>query len=251
MTAGNLESLADAALLLNSRSEIVPVPHGPSCNRPKRCYALAMAWLGWRKGRGDKIAVEPNDHPDFDGKAFKRRLLTLEDFNRHAQQEGLGSRVRLDLDFEQAELRTLRDLWFEIADRKKALPARTDFDDILLRPFLPHVGLVDCIPQDNARSRYRIRFQGSELVRLLGNQTGHFIDEFLPKRILTAWEMGYDMVVDAGHPVRLAQKWALPLLSHLEGETFSAPLADGGRAPRGLLTAVYVRPKDGLITEAG
>jgi hypothetical protein len=208
-------------------------------------------WLGRQKSKSGETAAKASDHPDFDGKALKRKLVTLEDFNRHAQQEGLGSRVRMDLDFERAELQTLRDLWFEIADRKRTLPAYEDFDEAILNPFMPHIGIIDCIPQDNARSRYRVRFQGRELARLLGDQTGHFIDEFLPKRILIAWEMGYDMVIDAGRPVRIAQKLALPLLSHLDAETFSAPLGTGGKSARGLLTALYPKPKEGVIADGG
>jgi hypothetical protein len=207
-------------------------------------------WLGWGKGMADQPAANANDHPDFDGKAFRRPLLTLEDYNRRAEQEGWGTRVRTDLDFERAELRALRDLWFEIADKKKAAPAREDFDARTLKPFLPYIGLIDCVPQDKGRSRYRIRLQGTELARLFGDQAGRFIDEHFPRRNLLAWEMGYDVVIDAGRPVRFAQKFALPLLSHLDGESFSAPLAADGKSVRGLLTVLYPKPKEGVIADA-
>jgi hypothetical protein len=210
-----------------------------------------IKWLTWGKAENGQMPANANDHPDFDGKIFKRRVLTLADYNRRAEQEGWGTRVRTDLDFECVELKALRDLWFEIADWKKAPPAREDFDARALKPFLPHIGLIDCVPQAEGRSRYRVRLQGTELARLLGDQTGYFIDDFLPKRNLLAWEMGYDVVIDAGRPVRFAQKFALPLMSHLDGESFSAPLAANGNSVRGLLTALYPKPKEGVIAEAG
>jgi hypothetical protein len=212
-----------------------------------------ISWRGPAGGDGEDGPLSPNakDHPDFDGKGYKRRLLTLEDYNRHAEHEGWGTRVREDLDFARPELKVLRDLWFAIADRKKATPARADFDARVLKPYLPHVGLVDCVPQASGRSRYRIRLQGTELARLFGEHTGRFIDEYFPRRNLVAWEMGYDVAIDAGRPVRFVQKFALPLISHLEGESFSAPLAPEGKSARGLLTALYVKPKEGVIADAG
>lgn len=212
--------------------------------------------IGWppgpaRGGRGYDQSANANDHPDFNGKIHKRRLLTPADYNSRAEREGWGSRVHPDLTFVQPELRTLRDLWFEIQQKKGAMPARTDFDAKTLKPFLSHIGIIDCIPQEKRRSRYRIRLQGDELTRLFGEQAGRFIDEYLPRQSLERWEMGYDVAIDFGRPVRFTQKFVLPLLSHLDGEAFSAPLAAEDNAARGLLTALYVRPKAGVIAETG
>jgi len=210
-----------------------------------------IGWKGAAGGEGDhdQSAANANDHPDYDGKIHKRPLLTPADYNSRAEREGWGARVHPDLTFVQPELRTLRDLWFEIQEKKGAMPARADFDAKTLKPFLPHIGIIDCISQVGRRSRYRVRVQGAELARLFGVQTGRFIDEYFPRQSLVRWEMGYDVAIDFGRPVRFTQKFVLPLLSHLDGEAFSAPLAAEDKAARGLLTALYVSPKAGVIAE--
>jgi hypothetical protein len=193
-----------------------------------------------------------NEHPDFDPATgtLKRRLLTPAAYNLHAESEGWGARAHTDLTFERPELNALRDLWFSIADKKKATPTRADFDARTLKPFLPNVALLDCVPQAKGRSRYRIRLQGTELARLFGEQTGVFIDEYFPSRSLVRWEMGYDVVIDNGVPLRFTSRFVLPLLSHLDGESFSAPLAADGKTPRGLLTALYAKPKEGVVAKS-
>ena len=209
--------------------------------------------INWRgpTGGGGKGGMPEgaNDHPDFNGKTYKRRLLTPADYNLQAEREGWGSRVHPDLTFVQPELRALRDLWFAVADKKKSLPAREDFDASSLEPFLPHMGLIECISQQNGRSRYRVREQGTEMARLFGETAGRFIDEYFPRQSLVRWEMGYDVAIDFGRPVRFTQKFVLPLMSHLDGEAFSAPIVGEGRATRSLLTALYVRPRSGVIAE--
>ena len=189
------------------------------------------------------------EHPDLDPATgnWKRPRVTPAGYNAYAEKSGWSARVQPDLVFRQPELMKLCELWLEVANRKGSLPARTDFDAAALQPFVTHIAFVECIPQKAGRSRYRIRQIGSELVRLFGDRTGQYIDEYFPANSLPAWLMGYDVVVDAGAPMRITQKFILPLMSHLEGEAFSAPLAAEGKSARGLFTALYVRPKEGVV----
>ena len=207
--------------------------------------------ITWRpkRGEGGEEPPAPETHPDFDpgtGK-YKRALVTPADYNAWAEARGLGGRCQTDLAFHQPELKQLCELWLGIANLKGTLPARSDFDATALKPFMTNLAIVECIPQEKARSRYRFRQVGSELVRLFGDRTAQYADEYFPGESLQAWLMGYDIVIDAGAPIRFTQKFVLPLMSHLQGESFSAPLAAEGKSARGLLTALYVRPKEGVV----
>jgi len=189
------------------------------------------------------------DHPDFDRSAgtYKRELWTPESYNSFAESHGWGSRCYSELNFERPELNSLRDLWFSIAEKKNGPPSRADFDARTLKPFLPNISLVDCVAQKKGRSRYRFRLQGTELTRLFGEQTGRYADEFFPPDNLPRWTMGYDVVIDGRRPVRFTSRFVLPLVSHLDGESFSAPLVSEDKHGWGILGALYVKPKEGIV----
>jgi hypothetical protein len=170
--------------------------------------------------------------------------------NVFAEKAGWGTRCYTALEFERPELNALRDVWFEIASRKST-PTRADFDARTLKPFLNHVTFVDRFCGEDSRPRYRIRLMGSEVARLFGEQTGRFVDEFIPPQNLPRWTMGYDVVMHAGVPLRFTSRFELPQVSFLDGESFSAPLARKGDTPSGILSALYVKPKESLGARAG
>ena len=204
--------------------------------------------ITWKppEGSGPNVA----DHPDFDRASgtYKRPLMTPDSYNAYAESHGWNSRCYSDLQFVQPELNQLRDLWFSVAQKKEAPPSRADFDARVLKPFLTNISLVDCVAQSIGRSRYRFRLSGTELTRLFGEQTGRYADEFFPPASLPRWLMGYDVVIDTQTPVRFTSRFILPLLSHLDGESFSAPLVSEGKHGWGILAAMYVRPRTGVVS---
>ena len=207
-------------------------------------------WRRWfergARASGDQASTSA-DHPDFDRKtgAWKRRLWTPAEHNLHA--EVVGASCYTDLDFVRPELRAARDAWFLAADRRKtALPSLSDFGETLA-PFIEHISIVDCLPQPQARSRYRIRMQGAETTKLFGDQTERYFDEYFPRENLPRWLMGFDVVIDMNLPLRFVTRFELPLLSHLEGEALSAPVASEQAGARSILSVLYVQPtRDGV-----
>jgi hypothetical protein len=207
--------------------------------------------ISWQPPGGDGSGADASRaHPDFDAASgtYKREFWTCEKYNHYAESHGWNSRCYSELQFETPQLNQLRDTWFEIAEKKKGPPSRADFDARTLKPFLTNISLVDCVTQKKGRSRYRFRLVGSELTRLFGDQTGRYADEFFPPASLPRWVMAYDIVIDTGRPMRFTSRFILPLISHLDGESFSAPLVSEGKHGWGLLTALYVKPRAGVVS---
>jgi hypothetical protein len=158
---------------------------------------------------------------------------------------GWGTRCYEDLDFVQPELNALRDVW-----RTKALAigplSRTDLDARLLKPFLPHISLIERAAEPSGAARYRMRLCGSEIVRRFGEQTGRFVDDFIPAKLLPRWTASTDAVLGCIAPLRLVSRFEAPQVSWLDGETFAAPLANGGAPPDTIFTATYFAKRQPL-----
>jgi len=153
-----------------------------------------------------------------------------------------GMHVDRDLAFVQPELKALCALWREKA-RATGRPSRADFDARSLKAFLPHVSIVERIAGADGAWRYRFRLSGTALVRLFGETTGRFLDEFIPEPFLERWTLGYDTVLASNAPLRFVSRFELPQVSWLDGESFSAALSNGAEPPRVVLGALYVTPK--------
>ena len=97
---------------------------------------------------------------------------------------------------------------------------------------------------------YRYRFYGSALAQRFGEQTGHFIEMSIPHDRLPRWIAGYDSVLDAQGPMRFLSYFEIPRISYLNGESFSAPLANEGRRPNTILACTYFTPKAHLQAES-
>ena len=155
------------------------------------------------------------------------------------------------LNFEAPELNALRDVWREKALLAHGLPSRGDFDARTLKPFLRHVSIVERALNPAGRPSYRFRFYGSALTQRFGEQTGQFIEMSIPPDRLPRWLAAYDAVLEAGAPLRFVSYFEIPRVSHLNGESFSAPLANGVRKPNTILAATYFTPKLALAAQAG
>src|SRR6266481_7226172 len=166
--------------------------------------------------------------------------------NMRSQREGWAMRSDTELIFDAPELNALRDIWNEKATLARGLPSRADFDARTLKPFLRHVSIVERAVNPAGRSSYRFRFYGSDLAQRFGEQTGQFIEMSVPLDRLPRWIAAYDAVLDAGGPMRFLSYFEIPRISYLNGESFSAPLSNGGRKPNTILAATYFTPKGEL-----
>ncbi|MEI9996209.1 MAG: PAS domain-containing protein [Rhizomicrobium sp.] len=155
-------------------------------------------------------------------------------------------RADMDLDFRQPELSALRTIWEEKAKAAGGLPARADFDARALKPFLRHVSIVERATNAIGRPSYRFRFYGSALAQRFGEQTGQFLEMSIPPDRMPRWIAAYDAVLDAGAPMRMLSYFTIPRVSYLNGESFSAPLSNGGRKPNTILACTYFTPKPAL-----
>jgi hypothetical protein len=171
--------------------------------------------------------------------------------NATAQKEGWTMRSDTALKFDAPELNALREVWNEKAQAAGGLPSRADFDARALKPFLRHVSIVERAVNPAGQSSYRFRFYGSALTQRFGEQTGQFIEMSIPLDRLPRWIAAYDAVIEAGAPMRFLSYFEIPRVSYLNGESFSAPLANGGRKPTTILAATYFTPKAELQVEAG
>jgi hypothetical protein len=166
----------------------------------------------------------------------------------NAHDEGWSMHAEPELQFDSPELNWLRDIWLEKAAAAGGLPSRADFDAVTLKPFLRHVSIVEREMGPSGRPSYIFRFYGSALTQRFGEQTGQFLEMSVPPDQLRRWIATYDAVLDAGAPMRLLSMLDIPRVSSLNGECFSAPLANGGRKPNTLLACTYFTPRLTLVT---
>jgi len=153
------------------------------------------------------------------------------------------------LNFDTPELNALRDVYHEKARAAGGLPSRADFDARTLKPFLRHVSIVERAENSAGRMSYRYRFYGSALAQRFGEQTGQFIEMSIPIDRLPRWIAAYDAVLESKSPMRFLSSFEIPRVSYLNGESFSAPLANEGRKPTTILACTYFTPKAHLQAE--
>jgi hypothetical protein len=153
------------------------------------------------------------------------------------------------LQFTTPKLNALRDIWRDKA-AGAALPSRADFDARTLKPFLPNLAIVERIEAPGGSARYRLRYYGTEFVHYFGEQTNHFVDEFLPPPSVERWAAGYEAAFAADAPLRFLSYFQVPQVSYLNGESFSVALGNGGKPPNTLLTALYFLKRNYSHAEA-
>ncbi|MEI9885410.1 MAG: hypothetical protein WDN08_02735 [Rhizomicrobium sp.] len=154
------------------------------------------------------------------------------------------------LAFDAPELNALRQVWEEKSRAAGGLPAREAFDARTLKPFLRHISIVERALNAAGRPSYRYRFYGSALAQRFGEQTGLFIEMSVPMDRLARWIKAYDAVLEGGRPMRFLSYFEIPRVSYLNGESFSAPLANDGRKPNTILACTYFTPKATLTAQS-
>jgi hypothetical protein len=137
--------------------------------------------------------------------------------NAKARAFGLQFHCDTDLDFDQPELDALRGAW-------RGSAARLTFP--------------------NGISRYRVEYAGANFTNVLGDQTGRFIDEWVPATLLPRWIGLFDAVLGGGIPLRITTRFEFPALAYASGEMFIAPLADETGKTNLVIMGVYLKPRE-------
>jgi hypothetical protein len=163
--------------------------------------------------------------------------------NARASAFGLQFHCDSDLDFDRAELGALRDVWRGSAARL-ALPKQHDFDGQALESALQQSAVMERVAGLNGISRYRVAYAGSNVTAVMGDQTGRFIDEFVPPALLPRWLGLFDAVLGGGIPLRITTRFEFPAFAYAAGEMFIAPLADETGKPNLVIIGLYMRPRE-------
>jgi hypothetical protein len=163
--------------------------------------------------------------------------------NAKASAYGLPFHCDSELVFNRPELNALRDVWRGGA-ATVVLPGRSDFDGQALKSALKHLAIMERVTGTNWTTRYRVEFAGSYIAAVLGDQTGRFIDEWVPAALLPRWIALFDAVLEGGIPLRIATEFEYAGLDYAAGEMFIAPLSDDAGMPNLVIICLYIKPRE-------
>jgi hypothetical protein len=166
--------------------------------------------------------------------------------NRRAREESWPVRCEEGLEFDHSELNALRDIWLARAERR-AVPARSDFDARMLKPYLRHVSILERVRTDGATSRYRKRLSATSTTEMLGETVGMFLDEYRQPCAVGAWTCIMDTILDRSIALRTISRMSHPRSFDLIAECFVAPLADSRGEATLILACSYIEPQLGKL----
>lgn len=146
------------------------------------------------------------------------------------------------LEFQRPELNQIRDIWRQ-KSAAKGYASRADFDARTVKPYMRHMTILDVVVQPNGTRRYRHRYMGSALVEIFGEQTGRYLDEFIPPDRIARWTAGHDLVVLSGRPTRIIVRYRQSQMNYLQSETLSIPLSQDGEVFDMEMSFLYFAPK--------
>ena len=144
------------------------------------------------------------------------------EYNAMALAQGWAGACDSTLAFRQPELAALLEIWRGAAGDASA-PKRTDIKASVLKAHLPHVAIYERVVTEGSR-RYRVRLMGTQFAQVMGDLTGRFLDETIPKAFLPRWNAALDAVLDCAAPLRFVSRSDTANKSFLVGEFFEAPL---------------------------
>jgi len=161
-------------------------------------------------------------------------------FNVKSVKEGWACTLDAALVFQNKQLLAAAKLWREKAAGH--IPARTDLDARSLKPFLPHMTIIEQVPSPKG-FRYRPRLHGTALTRYAGDYTNRFIDEWMPAGNVKSYEALYDFALNLQKPLRVLWDYQMPQIAYLKGESFLAPLAAKDGDVNLLLSVTFAEAK--------
>ena len=89
----------------------------------------------------------------------------------------------------------------------------------------------------NGTVRYRVRLMGTAFAEALGDLSGQFVDEAVPKEYLPRWRAALDTAFEAGAPIRFIGQMDVASKDYLVAEYFEAPLLADDGSPSFVLAA--------------
>ena len=159
-----------------------------------------------------------------------------DEFNRFAEQTGAPGRCDPSLTFRTPELVQALSIWREKANGA-GIPLRRDLGARELKAVLPDVIIVDVIGSGEKR-RYRTRLMGTSVARLVGDNTGKFLDETVGPPFYERWSRMLDAALIANGPLRFAGRVEFGHQEYLDSEALIAPLVSQAGAADGVLLIV-------------
>ncbi len=148
----------------------------------------------------------------------------------------------VELEFARPELNQIRDIWRE-KTKVKPVASRADFDARTLKPFMRNMVILDVEMQPDGSRRYKNRYEGSAVVEVFGEQTGKYLDQYVPADRLERWRAGHDLIALSGRPLRFVINYNSPQISYLRSEVFMVPLSEDGTTVNMLMAFNYFGPK--------
>jgi hypothetical protein len=162
----------------------------------------------------------------------------MQPFNEIAIREGWAAICDRSLAFERPELNALLAVWREKA-AGSLMPPRTALTARILKPYLSHIAIYERVASATGNWRYRVRLMGTQFTQVMGDLTGKFIDEAIPKQFLPRWNAALDEPLNICAPVRFLSRSDTTNMSYLVAEYFSAPLLGDNGHPNIIFSAGY------------
>lgn len=124
----------------------------------------------------------------------------------------------------------------------RAMPARSDLDPVEMKPWLPHIQLIDVLPPEGGQPRRMIyRLVGETDVAFRGyNPTGRSVEEGLVGFSAEETLRNYELVIDHHLPVYDRAEYVSRSGYHRSQEGLLLPLSDDDRTVNMVITFAQV-----------
>lgn len=163
-------------------------------------------------------------------------ILGAAEYNSAATEGRWHSLCDPSLAFVHPELTRLLELWRSEAG-DGGIPPRRVMSPRLLKSFLRDIALYERVKGDDGVRRYRVRLIGTAFAQIIGDMTGKFVDEALPKEFVPRWHAALDATLGHAAPLRFLGREDTKGMTFLTGEFFSAPLLTDDGEPSMVLAA--------------
>ena len=160
--------------------------------------------------------------------------------NRKAVQQSWHHFCDPTLAFVDPGYEQLLKLWRTKAGNRK-MPSRSDITPRDLKDILRNVFMLERVSQHPPR--YRWRLGGTGLVDVLGENTGKFLDESIPREHLPRWVECADMILEGGQPLRFLGRVHISGREYLDAENLYVPLANDNGEPSFILAQCRYTPR--------
>jgi hypothetical protein len=140
------------------------------------------------------------------------------------------------------ELAALLALWRSSQPQPDALPPRSAFTPLSLKPFLPHIFIVE---HELQSGRYRYRLIGTEITAVYQrDSTGRYFDEIYTPEDAAAFIRGYDWVRVNRKPCRFHGTLFFVGRDYMQMDALLLPVTvPEGQNPQ-FIAAIYFSPME-------